>query len=86
MRWFDAILKQLAKELKKFQYSTVEKGKTRRRFGGSVQWLIYSSMVNTCYNIFITDFNPDVAYKLIANRNGRVGVKETLLHYMVMYI
>ena len=36
---YDAVPKQLAKELKKFQYSTVEKGQTRRKFGGSVQWL-----------------------------------------------
>lgn len=48
---YDAIPKQLAKELKKFQYSTVEKGQTRRKFSGSVQWLIDSSMVNPCYNI-----------------------------------
>lgn len=34
---YDAVPKQLAKELKKFQYSTVEKGQTRRKFGGSVQ-------------------------------------------------
>ena len=188
---YDAIPKQLAKELKKFQYSTVEKGQTRRKFGGSVQWLIDSNMVNPCYNIsepyiplmanakeeqfklyindtglltciygfetkrailnntikgnarggiyenviaeclikngyklyyykpddnheleflieknggvvpievkagntasvslnnFINDFCPDVAYKLISNRNGMVGVKETLPHYMVMFL
>ena len=34
---YDAVPKQLAKELKKFQYSTVEKGQTRRKFGGSIQ-------------------------------------------------
>jgi len=188
---YDAIPKQLAKELKKFQYSTVEKGQTRRKFGGSVQWLIDSNMVNPCYNIsepyiplmanakeeqfklylndtglltciygfetkkailnntirgnargglyenviaeclikrgyklyyykpddnhelefliekngkvvpievkagntatvslnnFIEDYNPEHAYKLIGNRNGIVGVKETLPHYMVMFI
>lgn len=188
---YDAIPKQLAKELKKFQYSTVEKGQTRRKFGGSVQWLIDSSMVNPCYNIsepfiplmanakdeqfklyindtglltclygfetkraiinntikgnargglyenviaeclvkqgyklyyykpddnhelefliekegsvipievkagntasvslnnFIADFTPNIAYKLISNRNGIVGVKETIPHYMVMFI
>lgn len=48
---YDAVPKQLAKELKKFQYSTVEKGQTRRKFGGSVQWLIDSYIVNPCYNI-----------------------------------
>ena len=188
---YDAVPKQLAKELKKFQYSTVEKGQTRRKFGGSVEWLIDSSMVNPCYSIsepyiplmanskeeqfklyindtglltcmygfetkkailndtirgnargglyeniiaeclikrgyklyyykpddnhelefliekdgavvpievkagntasaslnhFIEDFDPKVAYKLIGNRNGIVGKKETLPHYMVMFL
>ncbi len=188
---YDAVPKQLAKELKKFQYSTVEKGQTRRKFGGSVQWLVDSSMVIPCYNIaepyiplmanakdeqfklyindtglltclygfetkrailndtirgnarggiyeniiaeslikrgyklyyykpddnhevefliekngevvpievkagntasislnnFINDFRPHTAYKLISNRNGLVGAKETLPHYMVMFL
>ena len=48
---YDAIPKQLAKEQKKFQYSTVEKGQTRRKYGGSVQWLKDSAMVQVCYNI-----------------------------------
>ena len=48
---YDAVPKQLAKELKKFQYSTVEKGQTRRKYGGSVQWLRDSEIVNACYNI-----------------------------------
>ena len=188
---YDAVPKQLAKELKKFQYSTVEKGQTRRKFGGSIQWLIDSYIVNPCYNIsepyiplmanakeeqfklyindtglltcmygfetkkailndtirgnargglyeniiaeclvkrgyklyyykpddnhelefllekngevvplevkagnsatvslnnFIKDFNPSVAYKLVGSRNGRVGVKITLPHYMIIFI
>lgn len=188
---YDAVPRQLAKELKKFQYSTVEKGQTRRKFGGSVKWLKDSSLVNPCYNVaepyiplmanacddqfklymndtglltclygfetkrailnntikgnarggvyenviseclvkrgyklyyykpndsreiefllekngevvpvevkagnnvsvslneFIEDFTPSVAYKFIANRNGKVGVKETMPHYMVMFI
>ena len=48
---YDAVPKQLAKEIKKFQYSTVEKGQTRRKFGGSVQWLKDSEIVNACYNV-----------------------------------
>ena len=47
---YDAVPKQLAKELKKFQYSSVEKGQTRRKYGGSVQWLKDSEIVNACYN------------------------------------
>ena len=48
---YDAIPRQLAKELKKFQYSTVEKGKTRKKYGGSIQWLKDSALVHICYNI-----------------------------------
>lgn len=48
---YDAVPKQLAKELKKFQFSTVEKGQTRRKYGGSIQWLKDSEIVNVCYNI-----------------------------------
>lgn len=48
---YDAVPKQLAKELKKFQYSTVERGQTRRKYGGSIQWLKDSEIVNACYNI-----------------------------------
>ncbi|SFO32802.1 hypothetical protein SAMN04487831_1201 [Pseudobutyrivibrio sp. UC1225] len=188
---YDAIPRQLAKELKKFQYSTVEKGQTSRKYGGSVKWLKDSCLVNVCYNIsepyiplmanekveqfklyindtglltcmygfetkrailnntikgnarggiyeniiseclvkrgytlhyykpdddhelefliekegevipievkagntasvslnnFINDFSPSKAYKLIANRNGILGVKETLPHYFVLFI
>jgi len=188
---YDAIPKQLAKELKKFQYSTVEKGQTRRKFGGSIQWLKDSEIVNACYNVhepylplmanayddqfklyindtgllcamygfetklavlndsikgnakggiyenviseclikrgynlyyykpdndheiefliekngkvipvevkasnsstislnnYIEDYNPEIAYKLINGKNGKVGVKQTLPHYMILFI
>lgn len=48
---YEAIPKQLAKELKKFQYATVEKGKTSKKYGGSVRWLIDSALVHACYNV-----------------------------------
>lgn len=48
---YDAVPKQLAKEITKFQYSTVEKGQTSKKYGGSVQWLKDSNIVNPCYNI-----------------------------------
>lgn len=188
---YDAIPKQLAKELTKFQYSTVEKGQTSKKYGGSIQWLKDSNLVHCCYNVhepylplmanaieeqfklyindtgllcamygfdtklailnntikgnakggiyeniiaeclikrgyslyyyrpddshelefiieknaevipvevksgntatvslnsFIEKFNPSIAYKLINGGNGKVGVKETLPHYMVMFL
>ena len=48
---YDAVPKQLAREIKKFQYSTVEKGQTRRKFGGSIKWLKDANIVNVCYNV-----------------------------------
>lgn len=48
---YEAIPKQLAKELKKFQYSTVEKGKTSKKYGGSIRWLVDSALVHACFNI-----------------------------------
>lgn len=48
---YDAVPKQLAKEITKFQYSTVEKGQTSKKYGGSVQWLKDSNIVNPCYNV-----------------------------------
>lgn len=48
---YEAVPKQLAKELRKFQYSTIEKGKTAKKYGGSVQWLADSALVHVCYNV-----------------------------------
>ena len=50
-RCYEAIPRQLAKEITKFQYSTVEKGQTSKKYGGSIQWLKDSNIVNPCYNI-----------------------------------
>ena len=45
-----------------------------------------SNAASVSLNNFINDFNPEVAYKLIANRNGITGIKRTLPHYMVMFL
>ena len=72
---YDAIPKQLAKEQKKFQYSTVEKRQTRRKYGGSVQWLRDSAMVNACFNVnepflpLLANANEE-QYKLYFNDTG----------------
>lgn len=50
-RCYDAVPKQLAKEITKFQYATVEKGQTSKKYGGSVQWLKDSNLVHACYNV-----------------------------------
>ncbi len=61
---YDAIPIQLMKEQKKFQYSTVERGQTRRKYGGSIQWLKDSAMIHACYNLN----EPFIPLK--ANANG----------------
>ncbi len=72
---YDAIPTQLAKELKKFQFSTVEKGQTSRKYGDSVQWLLDSALVNGCYKIS-EPYLPLMAnadknyYKLYINDTG----------------
>lgn len=60
-RCYEAIPRQLAKEITKFQYSTVEKGQTSKKYGGSIQWLKDSNIVNPCYNI------PEPYLPLMAN-------------------
>ena len=72
---YEAIPKQLAKEIKKFQYSTVEKKTTSKKYGGSIKWLIDSSLVNPCYNVSTPNI-PLLAYakqeqfKLYINDTG----------------
>ena len=48
---YDSVSKQLSSELKKFKYSRVEKGQTRRKYGTSVDWLIDSGLVIPSYNV-----------------------------------
>ena len=48
---YDSVPKQLAKELKRFQYSFVEAKQTSRKYGGSIKWLKDSAIVNACYNV-----------------------------------
>lgn len=52
---FESIPKQLAKENKKFQFSTVRKGGRASQYIGSIQWLEDAGMVRRCYNTRITE-------------------------------
>lgn len=72
---YDAIPRQLSKELKKFQYSTVEKKQTSKKYGGSVTWLKDSELVHVCYNATIPNIplmsNSNIAqFKLYLNDTG----------------
>ena len=72
---YDSIPKQLAKEYKKFQYSVVEKGKTSKKYGGSIKWLCDSSLVNKCSNVNeayipLLAYEMDDQFKLYLNDTG----------------
>ena len=43
---YDSIPQQLSKESKKFQYGLVERGQTKKKYGGSITWLIDSALVH----------------------------------------
>lgn len=42
---------QLSKENHKFQYSIVEKGGNRRKYGSSLDWLLNADLVYSCQNV-----------------------------------
>lgn len=48
---YDSLPKQLAKEITKFQYGVVEKGQTKKKYAGSVAWLVDSALVHICYRV-----------------------------------
>jgi len=52
---FLSIPKHLSKDYKKFQYSTVERGGSARKFGGSLMWLYDADIINFCHNLSIPE-------------------------------
>ena len=59
-----AIPKELAKENKKFKFSTVEKKATARKYENSIEWLRDSNLVNLCYNVSTPSFPLNAYEKL----------------------
>ena len=59
-----AIPKELAKENKKFKFSTVEKKATARKYKNSIEWLRDSNLVNLCYNVSTPSFPLNAYEKL----------------------
>lgn len=49
---YDSLPRQLARENKKFRYAEVEKGKTAKKYGGSVTWLQDADLVHVCRNVY----------------------------------
>lgn len=72
---YQSLPRQLAKENTKFQYSTVEKRGTARKFGSSIDWLDGARMVLRCNCVSTPQF-PLAAYeqgdrfRLYANDTG----------------
>lgn len=56
---FQSIPKQLSKENKKFQYSTIKKGSTASKYEGSLQWIEDAGIISRCYNLAITELPLD---------------------------
>lgn len=52
---FDSIPAQLAKENKKFQYSTIRKGARAVMYRGSLQWIEDAGIIHRCHNVSITE-------------------------------
>lgn len=48
---FQSIPKQLSKENKKFQYSTIKKGASASKYAGSLQWIEDAGIIRRCYNL-----------------------------------
>ena len=72
---YESVPKQLSRELKRFQYSLVEKKQTSRKYGGSVKWLKDSNLVNACYNISkpeipLLAYEKEDQFKLYLNDTG----------------
>ena len=59
-----AIPKELAKENKKFKFSTVEKKATARKYKNSIEGLRDSNLVNLCYNVSALSFPLNAYEKL----------------------
>lgn len=74
-RCYDSVPRQLNNELKRFKYSIVEKGQTKRKYGSSIEWLIGASIVNSCCNASNPSFPlkencKEEQFKLYINDTG----------------
>lgn len=52
---FESIPRQLSKEYKKFQYSTIRKGAKASQYTGSIQWIEDAEIISRCRNLTITE-------------------------------
>ena len=52
---FESIPRQLSKEYKKFQFSTIRKGAKAAQYTGSLQWIEDAGIISRCRNLSITE-------------------------------
>ena len=52
---FESIPRQLSKENKKFQYSTIRKSAKASQYAGSIQWIEDAGIISRCRNLTITE-------------------------------
>lgn len=72
---FDSIPQQLAKEYKKFQYSTIEKRASKKKYGNAVEWLVDAGIVNQCFNLTapqipLSAFRREDSFKIYMHDTG----------------
>lgn len=56
---FESIPRQLSKENKKFQYSTIRKGAKASQYEGCIQWIEDAGIICRCRNLSITELPLD---------------------------
>ena len=56
---FESIPSQLAREYKKFTYSSIKTGGRGREYAGSIQWIEDAGIIRRCYNLEITELPLD---------------------------
>ncbi len=56
---FNSIPRQLSKENKKFQYSTIKKGSTASKYEGSLQWIEDAGIIQRCFNLTVPELPLD---------------------------
>ncbi len=72
---FDSIPTQLAKENKKFQYSTLDRKGRSEIYASAIQWLVDSGIINLCYNLSIPHLplelsKEDAVFKIYLQDSG----------------
>ena len=61
---FDTITLQLSKEYTKFQYKTIEKNGSAKKYENSIEWLIDAGIIKKCHNVKVPEKPLKAFYEL----------------------